>query len=104
MFILMSFIKEILKEGLSNLTKLELIEASKARGMPAYKLKEDILKQQLSDWINLSVVENIPISILLFSSALYTNQRSNLLSHKLPEAVQEIPDELVINGFLSQII
>ena len=78
------------------MTTSELVDASKTRGLPAYKMNKAQLLAQLTDWITLSVHEQIPISILLFTSALYTSRDPLPIINKLSQAVKEIPDELVL--------
>jgi len=92
--ILQSDDQVIAKEGTENMTTSELVDASKTRGLPAYKMNKAQLLAQLTDWITLSVHEQIPISILLFTSALYTSRDPLPIINKLSQAVKEIPDEL----------
>lgn len=47
----------------------ELQEACKARGMGAYGLSENRLKQQLTQWLDLSLNERVPPLLLLLSRA-----------------------------------
>lgn len=83
-------------EGPENLTSIELAEACKERGLPAYKLPREKLLRQIKEWVNYSVTEEIPASILLLSSALYTKYNDLPIACKLPEILNKIPDELVI--------
>ncbi|KAL0269503.1 UNVERIFIED_CONTAM: hypothetical protein PYX00_007211 [Menopon gallinae] len=62
--------KMILKEGVDSLNVQELQTACQARAMRAYGVSEDKLKSQLSQWLNLSVNEKVPPSLLLLSRAL----------------------------------
>ncbi|GBN39283.1 Mitochondrial proton/calcium exchanger protein [Araneus ventricosus] len=71
----------IMKEGIDALNIQELQAACRARGMRALGLAEDRLKSQLKKWLELSLQENIPPSLLLLSRTLY-------LSDKLPAADQ----------------
>jgi len=59
----------IQKEGVDSLTLIELQEACKSRGMGAYGLTENRLKQQLTQWIDLSLNERVPPLLLLLSRA-----------------------------------
>lgn len=59
----------IRKEGVDSLTLSELQEACKSRGMGAYGLTENHLKQQLTQWIDLSLNERVPPLLLLLSRA-----------------------------------
>jgi len=47
----------------------ELQEACKSRGMGAYGLTENRLKQQLTQWLDLSLNERVPPLLLLLSRA-----------------------------------
>lgn len=60
----------IQKEGVESLTLGELQEASRARGMRSYGLSEVQLRNQLTEWINLSLNERVPPSLLLLSRAM----------------------------------
>jgi len=59
----------IQKEGIDSLTLIELQEACKSRGMGAYGLTENRLKQQLTQWLDLSLNERVPPLLLLLSRA-----------------------------------
>jgi len=59
----------IQKEGVDCLTLSELQEACKSRGMGAYGLTENRLKQQLTQWLDLSLNERVPPLLLLLSRA-----------------------------------
>lgn len=71
----------IQKEGIDSLTVAELQAASRARGMRAMGLPESKLRYQLAQWLDLSLNENIPPSLLLLSRAM-------LLSEALPPTEQ----------------
>lgn len=60
----------IQREGVDSLNTAELQSACRARGMRAYGLSDDQLKQQLAEWINLSLNEKVPPSLLLLSRAM----------------------------------
>ncbi|CAH2275178.1 LETM1 domain-containing LETM2, mitochondrial isoform X1 [Pelobates cultripes] len=61
----------IAKEGVNNLTVVELQSASRTRGMKSLGLTEDQLKEQMSQWLDLHLKENVPPSLLLLSRAFY---------------------------------
>lgn len=61
----------IAKEGVSGLSVPELQSACRARGMRSLGLSEEQLKEQLAQWLDLHLKENIPSSLLLLSRALY---------------------------------
>nr|XP_054506620.1 LETM1 domain-containing protein LETM2, mitochondrial isoform X1 [Agelaius phoeniceus] len=61
----------IAKEGVCGLSVAELQSACRARGMRSLGLSEEQLKEQLGQWLDLHLKENIPSSLLLLSRALY---------------------------------
>ncbi|KAM4747963.1 LETM1 domain-containing protein LETM2, mitochondrial [Rhinophrynus dorsalis] len=61
----------ISKEGVENLTVAELQAASRARGMRSLGITEEQLKEQMKQWLDLHLKENVPPSLLLLSRALY---------------------------------
>lgn len=60
----------IQRDGIDALTTAELQSACRARGMRAYGLSDGQLKQQLDEWIHLSLNEKVPPSLLLLSRAM----------------------------------
>ncbi|KAM3926401.1 LETM1 domain-containing protein LETM2, mitochondrial [Leptodactylus fuscus] len=61
----------ISKEGVDNLTVAELQAASRTRGMRSLGLTEEQLRDQVKQWLDLHLKENVPPSLLLLSRALY---------------------------------
>uniref|UniRef100_A0A8C3W137 Letm1 RBD domain-containing protein n=1 Tax=Catagonus wagneri TaxID=51154 RepID=A0A8C3W137_9CETA len=61
----------IAKEGVSALSVSELQAACRARGMRSLGLTEEQLRQQLTEWQNLHLKENVPPSLLLLSRTFY---------------------------------
>ncbi|XP_042900197.2 mitochondrial proton/calcium exchanger protein [Parasteatoda tepidariorum] len=61
----------IQKEGIENLTITEVQAACRARGMRALGIPEHRLRSSLLQWLELSLNEKIPPSLLLLSRALY---------------------------------
>ncbi|XP_072005365.1 LETM1 domain-containing protein LETM2, mitochondrial isoform X2 [Engystomops pustulosus] len=61
----------ISKEGVDNLTVAELQAASRIRGMRSLGLTEEQLRDQVKQWLDLHLKENVPPSLLLLSRALY---------------------------------
>ncbi|XP_010073541.1 PREDICTED: LETM1 domain-containing protein LETM2, mitochondrial, partial [Pterocles gutturalis] len=61
----------IAKEGVNGLSVSELQSACRARGMRSLGLSEEQLKEQLGQWLDLHLKENVPPSLLLLSRALY---------------------------------
>ncbi|XP_006900348.1 PREDICTED: LETM1 domain-containing protein LETM2, mitochondrial [Elephantulus edwardii] len=63
--------KAIAKEGVSALSVSELQAACRARGMRSLGLTEEQLRQQLTEWQDLHLKENVPPSLLLLSRTFY---------------------------------
>ncbi|XP_071068763.1 LETM1 domain-containing protein LETM2, mitochondrial isoform X3 [Dasypus novemcinctus] len=61
----------IAKEGVSTLSVSELQAACRARGMRSLGLTEEQLRQQLTEWQDLHLKENVPPSLLLLSRTFY---------------------------------
>ncbi|XP_069924659.1 LETM1 domain-containing protein LETM2, mitochondrial isoform X3 [Oryctolagus cuniculus] len=69
---LSSYVKQIIaKEGLGTLSVSELQAACRARGMISLGLTEEQLRQQLAEWLDLHLKENVPPSLLLLSRTFY---------------------------------
>uniref|UniRef100_G1NWA1 Leucine zipper and EF-hand containing transmembrane protein 2 n=1 Tax=Myotis lucifugus TaxID=59463 RepID=G1NWA1_MYOLU len=61
----------IAQEGVSALSVPELQSACRARGMRSLGLTEEQLVQQLTEWLDLHLKENVPPSLLLLSRTFY---------------------------------
>ncbi|XP_063672077.1 LETM1 domain-containing protein LETM2, mitochondrial isoform X6 [Pan troglodytes] len=61
----------IAKEGVTALSVSELQAACRARGMRSLGLTEEQLRQQLTEWQDLHLKENVPPSLLLLSRTFY---------------------------------
>lgn len=85
--------KAIEEEGLLNLTVSELQQACRARGMRALGVAEDRLRYQLQQWLELSLNERIPPSLLLLSRALYLPENITT-TDQLKATIQTLPEEL----------
>lgn len=81
----------IQKEGVDSLTLGELQAASRARGMRSYGLSLDQLKHQLLEWINLSLNEKVPPSLLLLSRAMLLPEDVTT-SEKLKASISVLSD------------
>lgn len=83
----------ISKEGIESLTVPELQGACRARGMRAIGISEDRLRSQLSQWLELSLNEKIPPSLLLLSRVLYLPEN---IPHtdQLKATIQALPKEV----------
>ncbi|XP_037022870.2 LETM1 domain-containing protein LETM2, mitochondrial isoform X5 [Artibeus jamaicensis] len=67
-----SYVRQMIaKEGVSVLTVSELQAACRARGMRSLGLTEEQLRQQLREWQDLHLKENVPPSLLLLSRTFY---------------------------------
>jgi LETM1 and EF-hand domain-containing protein 1, mitochondrial len=81
----------IQKEGIDSLNLSELQSACRARGMRAYGLSEERLRGQLQEWINLSLNEKVPPSLLLLSRALMLPENVEV-SEKLKATLAALPE------------
>ncbi|XP_033253402.1 mitochondrial proton/calcium exchanger protein-like [Drosophila miranda] len=81
----------IVREGVDTLDLIELQQACKARGMRAYGLTEERLRSQLQEWVDLSLNEKVPPSLLLLSRAMVISDEGNA-TDKLKETMRVLPD------------
>mmetsp|Transcript_17626 Transcript_17626/g.30382 ORF Transcript_17626/g.30382 Transcript_17626/m.30382 type:complete len:551 (+) Transcript_17626:2-1654(+) len=58
-------------EGIESLTKMELREACRERGMRSTGLRKEAYRAALQQWLDLSVQKNVPISLLIMSRTFY---------------------------------
>ena len=63
--------QRILWEGIDSLTKMELREACRERGMRSTGLSKEAYRKSLQEWLELSVKQNVPISLLIMSRTFY---------------------------------
>lgn len=97
---------EIVEEGVDSLDDEELEEACRTRGI-YWKSANSVLKRRLKDWLKLSVDQNVPVSLLIFSRTLvFPNER---LEQALAKSLSSIPQELVddieiLNADLNELI
>lgn len=83
----------ISKEGIEILTVPELQAACRARGMRALGISEDRLRFDLSQWLELSLNEKIPPSLLLLSRVLYLPE--NIApADQLKATIQALPQQV----------
>ncbi|KAG0416334.1 hypothetical protein HPB47_006550 [Ixodes persulcatus] len=82
------------KEGIESLTVAELQAACRSRGMRAMGLSEPKLRYQLSQWLNLSLKENIPPSLLLLSRAMFLSDALPA-TEQLKATISTLPKEAV---------
>ena len=83
----------IYSEGVENLTVPELQQACRARGMRAIGIPEDRLLHQLCQWLELSLNEKIPPSLLLLSRVLYLPENIPR-TDQLKATIQALPQEV----------
>ncbi|XP_006000429.1 LETM1 domain-containing protein LETM2, mitochondrial [Latimeria chalumnae] len=82
----------IAKEGVDALSVLELQSASRIRGMRALGITEEQLKEQIKQWLDLHLKENVPPSLLLLSRAMYlTDIQPKINIQPQPKAENVIP-------------
>lgn len=81
----------IVNEGIKSLTVTELQAACRARGMRALGVPIERLQAQLAQWLELSLNEKIPPSLLLLSRALYVPENIPT-SEQLKVTIQSLPE------------
>ncbi|XP_075222913.1 mitochondrial proton/calcium exchanger protein-like isoform X2 [Lycorma delicatula] len=85
----------IQKEGVDSLNLWELQQACKARGMRALGMSEEQLKSQLKQWLDLSLNEKVPPSLLLLSRAFILREAvPRSTTEKLAAAISNLPDSV----------
>ncbi|CAH0388518.1 unnamed protein product [Bemisia tabaci] len=84
----------IRKEGIDSLSVPELQAACRARGMRAYGLTAERLKEQLEQWIHLSLNEKVPPSLLLLSRALMLSS-SDVPLDQIKATISALPETMV---------
>lgn len=89
------FVRQLIeKEGVDTLNRTELQQACRARGMRAYGLPENRLKEQMSQWLDLSLNKKVSPSLLLLSRALMVPETIPM-SDKLKATISALPDAVV---------
>lgn len=63
--------QRILWEGIDSLTKMELREACRERGMRSTGLSKAAYRKALQQWLELSVQKDVPISLLIMSRTFF---------------------------------
>lgn len=86
--------KMIQKEGVDTLSLAEVQQACRARGMRAYGVSEERLRTQLKQWLDLSLNEKVPASLLLLSRALMLPETIPT-SDKLKATISSLPETLL---------
>ncbi|KAL0830377.1 hypothetical protein ABMA28_002563 [Loxostege sticticalis] len=85
--------KVIAKEGVDSLNFSELQQACKARGMRAYGVSEERLRKELKNWLDLSLNEKVPPSLLLLSRALMVPDHMPT-TYKLKATISALPEQV----------
>ncbi|KAK2711971.1 hypothetical protein QYM36_010859 [Artemia franciscana] len=85
--------KVIQKEGLESLTASELQAACRARGMRSHGFPAERLRQQLTQWLDLSLNEKVPPSLLLLSRTLYLPE-SVPTTDQLKATISSLPESI----------
>jgi len=91
----------IAKEGVEQMTVVELQIACKERGMRALGITKEKLMKQLKQWIELSTNEKVPPSLLLLSRTLYLPE--SMAPEKAIEASISALPEAVATGAKAKI-
>ncbi|KAJ7419013.1 LETM1 and EF-hand domain-containing protein 1, mitochondrial [Willisornis vidua] len=87
------FQKMIAEEGVDTLTVKELQAACRARGMRALGVTEKRLKEQLKQWLDLHLNQEIPTSLLILSRAMYLPDTLSP-ADQLKTTLQTLPDSV----------
>lgn len=83
------------REGIDSLNTSELQSASRARGMRAYGLSDNQLRSQVYEWINMSLNEKVPPSLLLLSRAMMLPENVPT-AEKLKASISSLPDAAAV--------
>ncbi|CAI9584690.1 unnamed protein product [Staurois parvus] len=85
--------KLIAEEGVDTLNVKELQAACRARGMRALGVTEERLRDQLKQWLELHLNQEIPTSLLLLSRALYLPETLSP-ADQLKTTLQTLPESM----------
>ncbi|KFR03925.1 hypothetical protein Y956_04854, partial [Nipponia nippon] len=85
--------KLIAEEGVDSLTVKELQAACRARGMRALGVTEERLKEQLKQWLDLHLNQEIPTSLLILSRAMYLPETLSP-ADQLKTTLQTLPESV----------
>eukprot|EP00094_Tigriopus_californicus_P013002 TCALIF_12572-PA protein Name:"Similar to LETM1 LETM1 and EF-hand domain-containing protein 1, mitochondrial (Gallus gallus)" AED:0.08 eAED:0.08 QI:0/0/0/0.5/1/1/4/0/871 len=81
----------IKREGVDDMDVRELQNACRERGMRAYGLSEKQLRRQLEQWLDLSLNNNVPPSLLLLSRTLFLPEDSDSTA-KIAASISALPE------------
>ncbi|CAH8529187.1 unnamed protein product [Schistosoma rodhaini] len=82
--------KLIANEGVDQIPPWELQSLCQERGMRSVGLPKEKLQSQLSEWLDLHLEKNVPITLLLFSRALHVTQ-ALVDQNPLQQAIAQLP-------------
>lgn len=86
----------IREEGLENMTASELQHANADRGMRSVGVSIERLRNQLDQWLILSLEKDIPMTLLLLSRVMMLPAGSDSVTYEdLRNAVAHLPDSLI---------
>ena len=102
--------RRILWEGIHSLNTMELREACRERGMRSTDVTQFVLRNQLQEWLDLSIQQGIPISLLIMSRGINLHSKpgdssssgsirggsSSLLQSSISSLDADIINEVVI--------
>uniref|UniRef100_F7CKB2 Mitochondrial proton/calcium exchanger protein n=1 Tax=Ornithorhynchus anatinus TaxID=9258 RepID=F7CKB2_ORNAN len=89
--------KLIAEEGVDTLNVKELQSACRARGMRALGVTEERLREQLKQWLDLHLNQEIPTSLLILSRAMYLPDTLSP-ADQLKTTLQTLPDRVTIEA------
>ncbi|VDO44301.1 unnamed protein product, partial [Onchocerca flexuosa] len=81
-----------LEGGVDSLTVPELQAACRARGMRSLGMSEERLKEQLKQWLELSLNDKVPPSLLLLSRTIYLPEDITFMDHIAEETRQNLAE------------
>jgi hypothetical protein len=81
--------QDLVVEGTDELTAAELQAACEARGMQAIGLTPDAMRAQLDEWLQLSVTQKVPMTLLLLSRSFVIAQPRGSAGAGTAKALQE---------------
>ncbi|VIO88155.1 Calcium-binding mitochondrial protein Anon-60Da, putative [Brugia malayi] len=82
-----------LEGGVDTLTVPELQQACRARGMRSLGMSEERLKEQLKQWLELSLNDKVPQSLLLLSRTIYLPEDITFMD-RLKALITSLPDNI----------
>uniref|UniRef100_A0A0R3RVE4 Leucine zipper-EF-hand-containing transmembrane protein 1 n=1 Tax=Elaeophora elaphi TaxID=1147741 RepID=A0A0R3RVE4_9BILA len=82
-----------LEGGVDTLTVPELQQACRERGMRSLGMSEERLKEQLKQWLELSLNDKVPPSLLLLSRTIYLPEDITFMD-RLKALITSLPDNI----------